>query len=339
MVARHLKSAPVLGDSEIGLSVIICFKNEAANLKQHLPLWCEQDYPKFELILIDDHSSDGGSSLVKEAMGHYPQLRLVQLQADDSEGKKAAQKKGILAAQHDALVFTDADCKPASSSWLRHLSRAFQKHDVVLGYGALEGRGLVGALSEYETVETVIRYWSYALRGNPYMGVGRNLAYRKSVVPALKALTEHGGLLSGDDDLTIGALPRGSRVGLLTAPAAFTYSPAPASWKAWWRQKTRHYSTAWNYSRALQFSLAFEGFLQLLFLLLAPWAFISLPLWVVFPLFVGRWLVGLSAYEHVQPRRGSKLALLFYPFLEMIWVLATTFIHLRNLISGPPQKW
>ena len=327
------------GEAKTPLSLLICFKNEASHLKSLLPKWCEQAYSNYEVILVDDHSTDEGPELVRKAMKQYPHLRLIQLKPEDLEGKKAAQKKGILAAQNDALVFCDADCRPASNFWLKHISAGFEKHDVVLGFGALEGSGFIGALSEYETLETVIRYWSYAENGRPYMGVGRNLAYRKSAVPALEALDRHADLISGDDDLTLSELGKNSRVRVLAHPDSFTLSPSASNWKAWWRQKTRHYSTAWRYSPRIKLSLGLEGFLQLLYVLLLPFAVLNLPLYIVIGLVAARWVFGIKVYEYLQKREGTKSTLLFHPFLEMIWVLATTIIHLRNLILGPPRKW
>lgn len=338
-ISRELRRPALEGETGLELSLIICFKNEAAKLKELLPLWCEQDHPNFELIMVDDHSQDEGPDLVRSAQQQYPHLKLIQLKPGEASGKKAAQSKGILAASHDALVFTDADCRPASPYWLKHLALAFENHDVLLGYGPLEGRGLIGALATYETTETVLRYWSYAKSGRPYMGVGRNLAYRKSMVPALKALEEHADLISGDDDLTISELGKQSRVGLLSNPESYTYSPSPDSWSAWWRQKTRHYSTAWRYSSTNKMTLALEGGLQLFYVLLLPFALLEFPLIIVGNLIIARWILGVFIYRRLLVPGRSLGPILFYPFLEMIWVLATTLIHLRNLILGPPQKW
>ncbi|WP_421750219.1 glycosyltransferase [Croceimicrobium sp.] len=321
------------------LSLIICFRNEAVNLKRLLSEWCEQDYPDYEVIMVDDHSTDNGAALVQEAQERYPFLKLVNASDGGASGKKAALQRGIIAAQNDALAFCDADCKPASKHWLKEIGLRLKKNDVVLGYGPLQGEGFTAWLSDYETVNTALRYWSYASMGKAYMGVGRNLAYRKSSMQAVQALNKHQDLLSGDDDLTLREMADGLKVVCMSPQRSFTYSPAPANLKQWWRQKGRHYSTAWRYEKGVRFSLALEGFLQLLFALLLPIAFWHLNTTLVLAVFIGRWL--FSAYPGKIHRDliQHKAQAWLWPFFEMFWAIATTLLHLRNLIWGAPSKW
>lgn len=328
-----------IGERLPSLSLIICFRNEEENLRRLIPLWAEQQYPDFEVILVDDHSSDGGVAFLQSAQIQYPHLRILSSSAEQPQGKKSALRRGILAAKHECLVFTDADCTPASDKWLRGVGEALIKNDVVLGYGALQGTGFAAQLSDYETVQTALRYWSYALIGKAYMGVGRNLAYRKSAMQAVQALNKHQDLLSGDDDLTLREMAKGLKVYCLSDARTFTYSPAPASLKDWWRQKGRHYSTAWRYQREVKLSLALEGALQLAFWLLLPLAVLHIGLfWVLFT-------VGCRALLSHYPRKEQfnlvqhRGLAWFWPLFEMVWAFATTLLHLRNLIWGSPKKW
>jgi glycosyltransferase involved in cell wall biosynthesis len=321
------------------LSVIICFRNEAKNLQTLIPYWADQDYPAFELILVNDHSEDESLAIVQKFQTQYSHLKLVSVNPQSGTGKKAALAQGISTASSDFLVFTDADCKPASQSWLKGIGLSLSTHDVVLGYGPLNGKGFTSLLADYETVATALRYWSYASRGHIYMGVGRNLGYRKSAMQADKALAKHRDLLSGDDDLTLNESSKGLSVYCLTEPNTFMHSMAPKTIGEWWHQKGRHYSTAWRYNSKLKIALGLEGFLQLYTLLAIPAAILTLEYYFWLPLLVGRWF--FSQYpktEHLallkQPRAAK-----FWPFFEAFWALSTAILHFRNLLLGPPKKW
>ena len=321
------------------LSLIICFHNEAENLKRLIPHWCEQKYPEFEVILVDDHSDDRGSEIVQKAQNQYSHLKLLDSLERHDRGKKAALRRGIIAAKNEALVFCDADCVPASPLWLKHLGSRLNRSEVVLGYGALQGKGFTGMLSDYETVSTALRYWSYAQNGKAYMGVGRNLAYHRSSMRAVQALSKHEDLLSGDDDLTLREMANDLKVACMGHSKSFTLSPAPKNLKHWWKQKGRHYSTAWRYASGVKFSLGLEGFLQLLFVILLPFAIWELPWYVVLGLFLGRWFFSAFPRKEHFPLIQHRWQALLWPFFEMVWAIATTLLHLRNLVLGPPKKW
>ncbi len=336
----HLKKVDShLPDGSDPISLIICFKNEESNLETLIPFWCEQNYAEYEVLLVDDHSSDQGVELVEKFQKNYPHLVLVKSGPENDSGKKAALARGITKARYENLVFCDADCKPASSNWLKRIAAKLENHDLVLGYGALKGQGFTGSLSEYETVSTLIRYWSYALSGRTFMGVGRNLAYRRSVMKTSQALERHADLLSGDDDLTLREQAANLRTAILSHPEAYTYSPSPKKLLSWWNQKGRHYSTAWRYANSIKILLGFEGFLQLLFVLLLPFAILYLSWWlwaslVILRLFTGFYPISGGA-DLVS---GAGIKFLWLP-LEMFWALATTLLHIRNLVFGPPKKW
>lgn len=324
------------GDEPV--SLIICFHNEEKNLTRLLSYWAEQEYGNFEVLLVDDHSTDSGYNFLESQLKLYPHLRLLPAKESDPRGKKFALQRGLAAAKYDKVVLCDADCEPASKAWLSALAAPLKDYDLVLGYGALRGAGFTGLLSDYETVQTALRYWSYALNGRPYMGVGRNMAYRKSVFHGKDSLSQHEDLLSGDDDLTV-QLASVNKVFCAYSPQSFTYSPAPPSLKTWWQQKFRHYSTAWRYSTSVKFSLGTEGILQLAFGLLFPFALISLPLYITLSMVFLRSLFSGYLFSSLSSLiQRPKFTFLWIP-LEMFWAFAATLLHLRNLFGGPPKKW
>jgi biofilm PGA synthesis N-glycosyltransferase PgaC len=189
------------------VSVIICARNEADNLEKYLPAVLSQQYPAFEVIVVNDGSSDETEDLLRRFMGQYPHLRTTIIREDKkfSHSKKLAVTIGIKSAKHDILVFTDADCEPASNQWLKKIASNFTgDKKIVLGYGGYFSRkDFLNKYIRYDTLTIAMQYLSFAISGFPYMGVGRNIAYRKSFFYKTAGFSRHLHILSGDDDLFV----------------------------------------------------------------------------------------------------------------------------------------
>jgi glycosyltransferase involved in cell wall biosynthesis len=134
-------------------------------------------------------------------------LKMVNIDSTPAHvnGKKYAITLGIKAAKHDWILLTDADCRPNNEQWIRVVSeRCSEDKNFVLGYSAYEKRpGFLNLFIRFETLLTAIQYIGFALAGNPYMGVGRNLAYRKSVFLENKGFNNFLSVTGGDDDLFV----------------------------------------------------------------------------------------------------------------------------------------
>ncbi len=259
--ARRPAEAPsdAPGPDDEPVSVVVCARNELGNLRRLLPLLLQQDYPAgFEIVLIDDRSHDDTYLYAQQLTQYYPdKVRLVTITGtpDGFAPKKYALTLGIKTTRHARLLFTDADCIPATNQWLRLLQRGFsqgrrgQPADVVLGFSAYaQEPGFLNQLIRYETLLTAAQYLSFAWRGRAYMGVGRNLAYTRACFTATKGFASHIRQLSGDDDLLVqDAVRRGQRVGVVADASAHTLSAPAATWAAWWRQKRRHLSAGRTY--------------------------------------------------------------------------------------------
>jgi glycosyltransferase involved in cell wall biosynthesis len=226
------------------LSVIIAAKNEAANLNRMLPLVLEQDYPDFEVIVVDDHSEDETSFVLSRFQERYSHLRVCTL-SEKEHGKKSAISSAVTHAQGKWLGLTDADCFPASAVWLRRMMEHSHTSDVILGYGPyLMEPGLLNKLIRFDTVLIAIQYFAYALNGVSYMGVGRNLFYKKSVFQDIGGFEKHKDLQSGDDDLFISSIPSDYSIGVQIDPESFTFSKSKDKIRDYFRQKRRHITTA-----------------------------------------------------------------------------------------------
>ncbi len=245
------------------VSVVICAKNEANNLRHFLPEILTQDYPEFQVVVVNDNSEDDTAEVLTAFKSRYPHLYTTALKADKKfyKGKKMALSIGIKAALHENLILTDADCKPASEQWLRHMAGSLQQPEksVVLGIGNYEAKkGLTNLWIRYDTFCIAIQYLGYALSGKPYMGVGRNLAYKKSLHTNSNGFRNHLKIASGDDDLFVQEAASRKNVTVCIHPQAHTISIAAASFKEWLHQKRRHLTTSSHYRPGLKFELAVE---------------------------------------------------------------------------------
>jgi biofilm PGA synthesis N-glycosyltransferase PgaC len=242
------------------VSVILCAKNELENLKKYLPLFLEQAYPDYEVIVVDDCSWDESGAYLDEMKAHHAHLRVVTLKEQERyrHGKKFALTLGIKAAKHEYLLLSDADCMPAGKNWLAGMQSCFRDStELVLGYGAyLKQPGLLNKLIRFDTVLVALQYFSFSLAGMPYMGVGRNLAYRRSLFFRTKGFARHNHIVSGDDDLFVNENASKTNTDINLDPETFTYSPAKQTFREWYRQKLRHTSTGRYYKSSHKFLLA-----------------------------------------------------------------------------------
>ncbi|MDU0370432.1 glycosyltransferase [Hymenobacter endophyticus] len=317
---------PTAGPDDEPVSVLVCAHNELENLRRLLPLLLQQDYPAgFELVVIDDRSSDYTFLYVQQLTQYYPHVRLVTVTStpDGLAPKKYALTLGIKTSRHPRLLFTDADCIPATNQWLRYMQRGFsQPADMVLGYSAYaEEPGFLNKLIRFETLLSGAQYLSFAWRGQPYMGVGRNLGYTRQVFQLTKGFASHIRSLSGDDDLLVqDAVQRGVRVAVVAEPGAHTLSEPAATWGAWWRQKRRHLSAGRSYRLADRARIgAFIGS-NLLFYGMAIGLLFSHSDWVPLATVCLLRTAAMPAVYHQLGRRlDNRLPLMWLPVLDAVY--------------------
>ena len=247
------------------VSIIVAARNEAGNIARFLPLILQQDRDVFEVIVVDDGSTDDTARLLTEMAETDPHLRTIH--TGKPVGKKQALALAIQAARYDLLLFTDADCAPASARWASEMASRFVPGvELVLGYGGYTvQKGLLNRLVQLDTAVIAARYAGFTLWGKPYMGVGRNLAYRKRLWEKHGGFGAHADLPYGDDDLFVAQAARKDNTALCFDPAAFTYSVPPQTFGEWFRQKTRHLHAGKRYTKPIAFLLGAEPALELLF--------------------------------------------------------------------------
>lgn len=323
----------------IAISVIICAKNEAKNLKQFLPSIISQDYPDFEIILINDASNDKSLKVMRAFAKNNDKIKIVDVKNIEAfwGNKKYALTLGIKASKHNFLLFTDADCQPLSKSWITEMSRHFDdKTNIVLGYGAYSKikNSILNKLIRFETLITALQYFSFAKAGIPYMGVGRNLAYKKAEFFNAKGFMGHMNIRSGDDDLFINQVATKHNTAICYTKNSFTISKPEKTFKNWFKQKKRHVSTARHYKFIHKFLLAGLYLSQMLFWLLGVVLLItSYKISFVISLLLVRLIIQYVIVGFSTKKLGEKDVLVLLPFLEICLITFQLVIFIDNLIS------
>jgi glycosyltransferase involved in cell wall biosynthesis len=325
------------------VSVVICARDEDENLALHLPGILVQSYPTTnEIIVVNDNSIDDSTYILAELQKTFKKLQIVDLKQEALliPGKKFPLSIGIKEAKHEVVLLTDADCVPASENWMLKMQDAFSNGvEVALGYGAYQkAPGLLNKVIRFETFHTALQYFSYALAGKPYMGVGRNLAYRKNTFLRNKGFSSINHIPSGDDDLFINQVANKHNTAVVLDQDAFTVSKPKQSWKEWMRQKNRHYTTGKFYKTSHKFLLGLYTLSQFLFyplfvaaLIVFDWRFALIPL-------VVRMVVQGIIWNKAMKRLNEDD--LFPAFvLWDLWMFFYYIIFAPSLWKKPRKNW
>ncbi len=341
-VLRISDPAPVARGELPPLSVLIAARNEAENLKRFLPAVLNQDYPDFEVLVIDDAGADHTETVLNEMAGLHWHLRVIRMAEKQRAGKKDALRVAIGAARYDRLVFTDADCLPASRQWLRRLGEAWgPETDVVLGYAPFFPKDtFFNRWVRFESDMAAVTYLSLASAGMPYMGVGRNMGWRKSLFEQTNGYAGHEHLPGGDDDLLVNAAANRHNTAVVLHPDAFVYSAAKPGLSPWLRQKRRHLSAGLYYKPGHQVVLFALSFSRALFHLWCavllctphwPWAAAAL---------LGRWLLLWPLYGKIQLRfqpaqHPQRVSIIAFPVFDLLLSVYDAFVVPRGLWRRP----
>ncbi len=234
------------------ISVIIAARNEADNLPSLLNALYSQDYYNYEVIIVNDRSSDNTSLIASSFVSKNDNFHLININSlpEGWNGKKHAIYNGVKQAKNDLLLFIDGDCIPKSNLWIQEMSNEFSgKTEIVLGFSPYHNKpGILNLFIQFETLFTGIQYLSFALWGKPYMGVGRNLGIRRDRYDIL-LLEKIANTTGGDDDLMVNNMANKFNTSVQFVPNSQVFSIPEDSWVSYFKQKIRHLSVGKYYRK------------------------------------------------------------------------------------------
>lgn len=333
------------------ISIVICAKNELRFLKKNIPILLQQDYPCFEIVIVDDNSDDNITEGLKELIYNDSRINLIHISTNFEihYGKKLALAMGIKCSKYDIVLLTDADCYPKSNTWIREMVAAHSnQHQIVLGYGAYEQKnGIIDKLIRFDTLHTAIQYFSFALMKKPYMGVGRNLLYDKSLYNNNYGYLNTYRTISGDDDLFINKVSNQYNTTCVFQPAAHTISlQRDINFIQWLKQKKRHLSASKYYKKKNKYVLGlywisnFFFYFFLIFLTLASFLLYKNMKLVLIIISVYL-IISLSKFI-IFAKAGNKLEekkLIRYTFvLDIFFAMLMPLLQLVLLIKKQ-ERW
>lgn len=317
-------------------AVVLAIKNEEINLKNNFNSIFSQKPHGFKVVIVDDYSTDNGLDYLEK---HYKKSIIKVFKNLDSNGKKQAITYALNNIEQEYIVFTDADCYVTSDSWVKKMTDKFDdKIEIVLGYSPYTGKRFLDLFIRFETFMAALQYFSYSLIGIPYMGVGRNMAIKKSFFFKNGGYKSHIDLKSGNDDLFVNENANSNNTAIQIDPDTFVYTTPSETIGGFIRQKTRHVSTSFRYKTIHKILLGLYSFSHISFYLSLIVGSFFIPLSTVFYIwFVRLVIVLLSSFGSFIKLKEKDLLLLF-PILDFLMFIYYTFMGIYYFFA-PKNKW
>lgn len=325
------------------VSVIVCARDEAENIARNLPGILVQDYrTTFEVIVVNDNSTDETKYLLDEFKKTFKNLNPVALtqEAKMIPGKKFPLSIGIKSAKYEVVLLTDADCVPASENWIYKMQDGyFEDKQIVLGYGAYHKHpGILNKLIRFETFHSALQYFSFALAGMPYMGVGRNLSYKKELFFNNKGFSSINHIPGGDDDLFINKVATKENTAIVIDKEAHTLSEPEKTWSNWQRQKFRHYTTSKYYKGKHKFWLGLYSLTQMLVYPFCIAAALFYVWWLALAVFGLRLIIQGIIWHNCMKKLNEADLWPWFIFLD-IWMFFYYLLYAPALFKKPAKNW
>jgi len=315
------------------LSIVVCFKNEDENVDKLLRNLMRQNAD--EIVLVDDFSSDETLSKLQS----YQSNKITVIRASsDKPGKKQAAQDGVSAAENNRILFTDADCIPATERWAELMNT--NDKPVILGYSPMmKTSGWVNLFARFETYMTGVQYLSYALAGMPYMGVGRNMLIDKTLRDTTKIKGQH--LASGDDDLTVNAVANSKNTAICIHPDSFVFTDSATTLSGFIRQKTRHISTSVHYKLVHQLMLGAFSASQILFYVMLICGLIvgTIPVYLGIIAYAAKQVVQILIHSALIKKMKESIPIHHLLLLDLLLFLYYLLMPFILLIRKNDNHW
>lgn len=320
------------------VSVIIATKNEEFYLKDKLAFFLEQDYPEFEVIVVNDASTDDSEYILKAFSKIYPHLKVVNIveNVNKFRGKKFPISLGIKSAKYDHLVLSCADCEPRGFNWLRAMASHFDsKNSIVLGFGAYTKRkGLFNALLQYDNITTAMNYIGLALSGHAYRGDSKNIAYKKELFYSTSGFTKHYNITLGEDDIFIKDIATAKNITVAMEPESFVTSSSKRTFKDWKGEKKNRIATFRHYKTSTKILLNLLPTTTFLFYALAITLFVlSFPYQYLILALLLKFIPQTIIYFKACRRLDTKRIFIFAPLFEIYFLFFNARLRIVSLFT------
>lgn len=319
-------------EKPVGVSIIIAARNESDNLYENLPSILNQDYPEFEVIVVNNQSIDDSGWLLTAFQQQYKNLHIVELEKNKHirPGKKLPITLAIKGAKYDYFLLTDVDCKPKSNQWIKKMTSKFvNKNEIVIGYAPyVKNKGFLNKIIRFDVAWVGINYISMSLSQLPYMATGKNLAYSKKIFNSVNGFKTHYAVSSGDDDLFIQEAAKNSNYCVEIDPETFCYAPAPSSWTSWMAEKAKNYATSGRHKLIKKWVLGIYPLtLILMWFLFVPLLFVTdfrnLSLGIFLFVLVYKWFIQGRCMMKLKENNFIK----FLPIWDLLYALLMPVIY------------
>lgn len=335
---------PFAPQSNVPVSVVVCARSEAKNIMELVPLLMEQQYPEFEVLVVNDRSWDDTKDILEALKIKYPALRMIHIEENERHhfsGKKMAITLGIKGATYEHLVFTDADCRPDSTHWLMYVASKFSNEkQIILGYSPYKKlKGMLNRLIRFDAFQVAMNYFSCAKAGMPYMGVGRNMAYTKTIHFAKGGFKSHYHIASGDDDLFVNQNANRQNTAVVLHPDSHVTSLPKTSFLEWKRQKSRHMTTSAYYKTGHKLFIGLYNLSLLGFYVMIPLELLlNNDLLISLTFFGVRTVMQILIFRLSAKWLGNKGFAFAAPFLELVMFFINLIFYFRSFFAKR-EKW
>ena len=342
---KKIPKSSEVSDADLpSVSVVITAHNETEYLKENLVYLLEQDYPDFEVVVVDYTSNDDTQFVLRVCSENYPQLKPITFSKDVNmfSGKKYPLSIGIRSAKNDIILLTEPDCLPKSFNWIRNMMTGYMNGaDIVMGYsGVKQGPGLLNSLIQYDNLTTAASCFGMLIMGNPYTATGHNLSYRRDFFFDKGAFINHYNEPEGADDMFVNQNATKQNTAMVLEPDAFVMCEPRATYEMWQLQRKARYSTKKYYSCKDKTILSLPYFAVTLFyaavvLLLVAGTF---PWEIVAGVVAIKLLWQIIAFSRLSKRFDVKGVAIWSPLYELYFLFANTILYVTTLLHKK-RKW
>ena len=324
------------------VSIVMAAQNDGEWLRSNLVYLLEQDYPDFEVVVVDYLSTDDTQFVLRLLAENYKNLKIVTFHENVNGylGIKYPLSIGIKTAKNDILLLAEPECMPMENTrfnWIREMVAGYvHDHvDIVLGYcGIAYKPSVFNWLQQYDNLDYSVEYLGAASLRCPFTGNGRNLSYRRSLFLKNDGFIYHYHIPEGADDMFVNQNCRRRNTTVVLSRDAYTVVEPQSTLRQWHLFRKHRIATHKYYTFWLKLARFIKPFNVLLFYLAGalllvlgnfPWQILAAVL-----AFKLAWQITATA---AAARRLAVKPIIYIlsPLFEIYFLIANTFLSIFPL--------